>query len=71
MNMKYISLTFYVLEQSLWRKQREADGFQHLHYMFFPFCHILENPVHGYSEYLVLILNSQLFTSYQPHQLFC
>lgn len=64
-----VSFTLYVLEEPLWRKQREAHWFQHLHDMFFPFCHILEDPVHGYCEYLVLILNPQLFTSQQPHQL--
>lgn len=54
--------TFYVLEQPLWGKQREADWFQHLYHMFFPLCHVLENPLHGCRKNLVLILDPQLLT---------
>lgn len=62
-------LTFYVFEQSLWGQQGEADCFQHLNNVLFPFCHILKDPVHGCSENLVLILNPQLLTPQNLHQL--
>lgn len=65
----YVYFTFYVLEESLWRKQREAHWLQHLHYVLFPLCHVLKNPVHSCSENLIFILNSELLTSQQSHQL--